>query len=479
MLGYTREEFSSKSIFELTHPEDTALSREYSQKLINKEIDSYRIEKRYLKKNGDTFWADLSVRPIHDSRGDVSAMLALIIDITERKRTEEELKLSEVNYRTIFNSSTDAIFIHDIETGKIIDANEKVLDMFGYTVEEIKKLDIADISEKSPKYSQKVVSDTITKVAKEKKPEIFEWHARSRGGKLFWAEVSLKVVKIEGKDRILAVVRDITFRKKAQNKLQKAYDQLKDTQDQLIQMEKLGAIGQLASGVAHEVKNPLGIILQGVHFLENKIAPDDKDSFKVLYMIKNSVNRSDSIIRSLLDFSKEEKVHLKNQDINSILEESMLLTKQRLKFEENINIVKELGKNIPKILADRSRLEQVFINLFLNATQAMPDGKGTITIRTYMRKLEQLRNGIGKRANDKYSLGEQAVIVEVEDTGKGIPEEDLTKVFDPFFSTKGPGKGTGLGLSVTRKIIDMHNGLIDVKSKVGKGTKFTILFKIA
>jgi signal transduction histidine kinase len=259
--------------------------------------------------------------------------------------------------------------------------------------------------------------------------------------------------------------------------VKEAYDRLKETQDKLIQAEKLNAIGQLASSVAHEVRNPLGIILQGVNYLESRLSPKEGDIFEILATLKDSVNRADKIINSLLDFSRAASLDLKTEDINTILEVSLTLVKSRSELE-NIDIRMETKKDLPGILADKNKLEQVFINLLLNAIQAMPRG-GKIIIRSYDKQLEYAKNGVGNRARDNFRIGERAVIVEIQDEGIGISESNLKKIFDPFFTTKGPGIGFGLGLSVTRNIVDMHRGLIDIESQLGKGTKVVITFKIA
>ncbi len=260
--------------------------------------------------------------------------------------------------------------------------------------------------------------------------------------------------------------------RQTETNLEKAYLQLKETQNQLIQSEKLSAIGQLASGVAHEVRNPLSIILQGVEYLEIKIPPKETPAREALSMIKDSVKRADKIISLLFDFSKAARLNLMPEDINSILESSINLVETKVKFM-NIDIVKETKKDIPKTMIDKNRMEQVFINLLLNAIQAMPEG-GKVIIRTYEKRLEAPANRVGERKEDYFKVGEKAVIVEIEDTGTGIPEENLNKIFDPFFTTKGIGGGTGLGLSVSQSIIIMHKGLIDVTSQLGKGTRITV-----
>lgn len=268
---------------------------------------------------------------------------------------------------------------------------------------------------------------------------------------------------------------DVTERKKAEKKLQDTYRELEQTQSQLIQAEKMDAIGKMASGIAHEVKNPLGIIIQGVNYLESKISPEQKDVAEVLEMMKNNVKRADDIIRGLLDFSKKEEMHVDPEDINAILESSLFLIQHNIK-PGAIEIVRDLKDGLPKILVHKGRIEQVFINLFLNAIQAMPQG-GKLFIRSYLTRLDKLANGIGRRRSDYFRPGEEAVVVEIEDTGIGIPQENLLKVFEPFYTTKDSQAGVGLGLSVTKNIIDLHKGLIEVQSEQGKGTKVLVILK--
>ncbi|MDD5618323.1 MAG: ATP-binding protein, partial [Candidatus Omnitrophica bacterium] len=272
------------------------------------------------------------------------------------------------------------------------------------------------------------------------------------------------------------LLKEVTERKKAEDELKKAYTELKETQDQLIQAEKLNAVGQLASGVAHEVRNPLGIILQGINYLERKTPAKEDETVEIITMLKSSVQRADKIINSLLDFARAASSDLKPEDINSILESSLGLVKARFKFD-NIDVVLEIKQGMPRVLADKNKLEQVFINVLLNAAQAMPGG-GKIIIRSYAEELKEARDGIGRREEDHFRIGEKAVIVEIEDSGSGISEENLKKIFDPFFTTKSPGSGVGLGLSVTRNIIHMHKGLIYAESQLGKGTKVIIILKI-
>ena len=235
-----------------------------------------------------------------------------------------------------------------------------------------------------------------------------------------------------------------------------AYDELKDMHDKLVQSEKLKAIGQLASGVAHEMRNPLGTIMQGVIYLEQITPPESKEQRETISLIKDSATRADGIVISLLDFSKATKLDLHPENIVSILDNSLNLIKTELK---SIKVSRQVQENLPEVFADKNKLMQVFINLFMNAVHAMPQG-GELTIRGFVKPREQ--------------AAEEAIVIEIEDTGTGISEENLKKIFDPFFTTKGPGKGTGLGLSICHNIIAKHNGLLEIKSQENKGTKVAI-----
>jgi signal transduction histidine kinase len=243
---------------------------------------------------------------------------------------------------------------------------------------------------------------------------------------------------------------------KRAEELRIAYDELKEMQDKLTQMEKLKAIGQLASGVAHDIRNPLGIIIQGVSYLEHITPPAEKEQLETLSMIRDSAQRADGIVVSLLDFSRSTKLELRPEEINSILENCLNLVKTELK---HIKVTRQIQESLPKVPVDKNKLMQVFINLFMNAAHAMP-GNGELTIRCFLKKTEEV------------------IIVEIEDTGTGISEENLKRIFDPFFTTKGPGKGTGLGLSVSQNIINLHKGIMEISSQVGKGTKVSVTLRI-
>ncbi len=233
-------------------------------------------------------------------------------------------------------------------------------------------------------------------------------------------------------------------------------DTLQATREQLVHSENLASLGQLAAGVAHELNNPLGTILLYSESAQRECAEDDPHCADLAVIVKET-KRCKRIVADLLNFSRQHQVIAQPTDINALLQELIEMAPRRIKTVR-IPIVTEFDPNLPIIDADTAQLRQVFLNLMTNAVEAMPEG-GTLTVRA--------RTGPN-----------QMITVEIEDTGIGIPHEDLGKLFTPFFTTKPIGKGTGLGLAISYGIIKMHRGQINVKSQAGQGTTFILSLPI-
>jgi two-component system NtrC family sensor kinase len=232
---------------------------------------------------------------------------------------------------------------------------------------------------------------------------------------------------------------------------------LQDTQDQLVQTEKLASIGQLAAGVAHELNNPLGSVLLYADILCKETPEDNEQQREDLQMIIREANRCKTIVNDLLNFSRQNQVLAQTIDLNAMLHQ--LAREQRKQaLYQRVAIREDLEPAIPTIQADPLQLHQVLLNLMNNAAEAMPDG-GELTLRT--------RSGPAPGF----------VAIEVQDTGAGISEENMKRIFTPFFTTKPIGKGTGLGLAIAYGIVKMHRGQINVQSERGKGTTFTITLR--
>lgn len=258
--------------------------------------------------------------------------------------------------------------------------------------------------------------------------------------------------------------------------LVQALQELKRTQAMLIQAEKMSAVGQLAGGIAHEVKNPLNIILQSVNYLEPELTRENGEAVEILGVIRDAVMTADKIIHGLLDFSKPARLELKPVDISAVIDASLILVQNQL-AEKKIGLIKEIAPGLPQVSLDANQMKQVFINLFLNAFQAMPKG-GQLFIRSYLKPLRAPGPGVGERKTDRFRVGQTALICEVEDTGAGIPSENLSKVFNPFFTTKAPGEGVGLGLSISTAIVERHDGVVHLESEEGCGTKVVVMLPV-
>ena len=255
-----------------------------------------------------------------------------------------------------------------------------------------------------------------------------------------------------------------------------AHEELKATELTLIQAAKLESVGTLAAGVAHEVKNPLQTILMGLDYLANNLAGGNDTTKLVLSDMRDAVTRANVIVRELLQLSAATDFEPKEEDLNALVERSLWLINSKI-VASQIAVVRKLAADLPRVVLDRSKMEQVFINLFINALQAMSQG-GVLTVTTRQRRFgEDLK--LSGPAFAQFKPGELIVIAEVQDTGKGIPEHHLTKVFDPFFTTKPAGVGTGLGLPVVKKILDLHGGAIDVRNAPLGGAVATLMLRAA
>jgi signal transduction histidine kinase len=258
--------------------------------------------------------------------------------------------------------------------------------------------------------------------------------------------------------------------------LRRSHADLKSAQLQLIQAEKMESIGTLAAGVAHEVKNPLAILQMGVNYLAKKVPAADENVTMVLQEMREAITRADAITRGLLDFAASKQLAVKPEDFNQLIQDTLKMVRHELN-KRSIDVVREFGEGLPKVAVDKTQIQQVFVNIFVNAIHAMPEG-GTLAVRTYAKQMTETTHFEGSRKSDHLWVGETAVVAEVEDTGSGIPQELLAKIFDPFFTTKPTGVGTGLGLPVTKKIIELHGGTIDIKNKPqGGGVRVTILLR--
>ncbi|KPK45897.1 MAG: hypothetical protein AMK74_02010 [Nitrospira bacterium SM23_35] len=259
-------------------------------------------------------------------------------------------------------------------------------------------------------------------------------------------------VKVTRKDEIAKLEETFNF---MVSSLKERDDKLREyTDQQIMKSEKLATIGQLAAGVAHEINNPLGTISIYAQMALDELGKDNNSCRESLAVVMKQTNRAGRIVKDLLEFARQSEPEMRVLNINDVMKKAISIISHPAELQ-NIRIHADLSPELPDIQGDNDKLEQVFVNIMINAIQAMPEG-GPLTVFTRM------------------TDGSGFVEIEVSDTGCGIPQDHLSKLFDPFFSTKSTGEGTGLGLSVTLGIVEKHNGTIDVKSTVGEGSTFVI-----
>jgi len=273
---------------------------------------------------------------------------------------------------------------------------------------------------------------------------------------------------------LITVTLVVAWNRTLNSRVQMRSQELQKAQTQLIRAEKMESIGRLAAGVAHEVKNPLAIIQMGADYLSQEAAADETTRL-IIDDIDDAVQRADVVIKGLLDFSRDRELSLKPGNLNEVVERSLHLVAHEMR-QRNIVVSSSLSQAIPNIELDSNKLQQVLINLLMNAAHAM-DRDGELHVSSSLRKLSS-NEDLDRDNENRFEKGETVLWLEVTDSGPGIPEQDRQRIFDPFYTTKPVGEGTGLGLSVSRNIVNLHRGSIDIRNRAEKGASVVLMFKI-
>ncbi len=399
---------------------------------------------------------DYSLKPIRDARGRVKMLLAEGRDITDRKEMEEIIRESENNYRTIFEAVHDGIFVQDLKSGEILDVNLKGLEIFGYRSKaEIRGLTLGDFSMEEPPYTADNALNYIRKAAAEG-PQVFAWQGRKKDGEHVWLEVSLKRTSLRKQDCIIAVVRDISERKREE-------EEKKKLEIQIQQALKMEAIGTLAGGIAHDFNNLL-MGIQGYTSLMLLNAEPKEPCYQRLKAIEQQVLNGADLTKQLLGFARRGRYEVKTTDLNELVRRTASMfgrTKKEIRIQEKYH------EGLWAVEVDQGQVEQALLNLFVNAWQAMPGG-GTLYLETGNVVLDETYV-----KPYQIEIGPYAKL-SVTDTGFGMDGKTRQRIFEPFFTTKEMRRGTGLGLASTYGIIKGHGGLINVYSEPGHGSTFNI-----
>ncbi|MDY6863293.1 MAG: ATP-binding protein, partial [Thermodesulfobacteriota bacterium] len=363
----------------------------------------------------------------------------------EINRKDTELKRTEEKYQYLVENANDIIFVTD-RKGRFTFINKKMEEVTKYinNGKEILSMTLKDIT--SPDYYDDV-SKRVEHMLETGNFKPFELEIISKESKNIYLELNLSPIFDDGSfNGTYGIGRDLTERKKLE-------EEKRNLQAKIFETSKMASIGKLSAGLAHEINNPLGIILGYTQVLVKELGPDWKFN-EDLKIIEKHVKYSKKILEDLLSFARQSKINVSFVDLNQILEELILIVKPQPSFK-NIEINANLSKDIHKVRGDPERLKQVFLNIVINAASAVKDN-GELSFAT------------------QNSSDNKGVEIVFKDNGIGISKENTKKIFDPFFTTKEPGTGTGLGLSVSYGIIKEHKGDIFVESIVGKGTTFTI-----
>ncbi|MDY6989744.1 MAG: ATP-binding protein [Thermodesulfobacteriota bacterium] len=365
------------------------------------------------------------------------------------KASKEELRLSEEKYRLLFDSDPNPIFILDRETLKVLDANARAEVHYGYSKNELLEMSFMDLGYKED--AQEIVS-RFKDVTDHRSIVFSKKQHRRKEGSLFYTNIHVCGCRYMQRDALIATTTDVT--------------ESVEKEAQLIQASKLATLGEMAAGIAHELNQPLNVMKIGSDFLREMATKGKKMTEEELNTvteeISSQVDRASGIIKHMRDFARIADTTTDKLDVNKPIRDVFKIIGQQLKLRQ-VALELDLDENLPPIMADGNKLEQVFINLVTNARDAM----------------EETPPGSTRLLKIKSFIDNSDVIVTVSDTGNGIPKGITDRIFEPFFTTKEVGKGTGLGLSISYGIVKDCGGTIRVESEVGKGTTFELRFPMS
>jgi PAS domain S-box-containing protein len=450
-VGYSLDELRRLKSADLSHPDDRHRAAELLARMTRGELPEARWERRYIHKSGLSLWALLTTTLVHGTDGAPDYFISQIIDISDRKMAEEALQRAEARARALIGAMQDVILVLD-RNGTYVDIAPSATDRLFRTPAELLGRRLHDV------FSKDRADSFLAAIqrALDGRSAVEIAYDLDIHGERFWFDATISPLP---EDRVVWVARDVTARSRAELAL-------RESEDQLRQVQKMEAIGQLAGGIAHDFNNLLMAIMSNAELAALEL-PDQSPAAGHIDEIKNASRRARSLTQQLLAFSRKQMLQPKVLDVNHVVRDGEQILRRLI--GETITMSVVLEPALGQVRADQGQLSQVIMNLAVNARDAMPQG-GQLYIETYNKDIT------AADAKQHRGLREgKYVVLQVRDTGTGMDERTISRIFEPFFTTKPPGQGTGLGLSTAYGIIKQSGGYIAVDSAPGAGTSFTIL----
>lgn len=458
MTGYTVTESLGRSRLMYIHPEDRSSSAALWQKLLNREQICVQYECRYQTKEGLARWNMVSLQTVWKADGELRYVAGMLYDFTDRKLAEQALHESEERFRTLVEHAPEAILLYDVDQGHFVAVNENAAKLFGYpraALLTMSPLDISAARQPDGDNVAEMITGHINQVAAGEMPA-FEWFFRRGDGQEIWCEVRLVQLPAAGRNLLRASVIDISLRKQEEEARQ--------------QRQRLESLGLLAGGIAHDFNNLLTGILGQSSLALARLDPTHAAAAHINKVVK-SAERAADLTRQLLAYAGKGEFVREYINLNTFVRENEDLLHAFLPPGALLEL--QLAEDLPTIEADRGQIQQILMNLVINAGESVANGKGRITIRTSKDTVAWSPHRPPQELHSRLAPGEY-VCLSIEDNGAGMDQETLRRAFDPFFSTKAQGRG--LGLSAILGILRTHNGHIHVASKPGEGSTFWVFF---
>ncbi len=432
LLGMARADLLGKPFTRFILNEDQDVFYKHRQHLLQTKTPQ-SCELRLVGKNKQNIYVRLEASVIENINNEKQIRVA-VSDITESKKTEEMLKENENKYRTLFQSSSDAIFLVDLDAFKLVDANEKAIQLYGYEYAELLRMKPTDLSAEPEKTKSAILTSEDNMVP-------IRYH-KKKDGTIFPVEITAIRLKLNDQRINMSSIRDIS--------------EIKEIEQQLIQAQKMESIGRLAGGVAHDYNNALTAIMGYTEMAMADIDPNGLLQDNLNEILKASIHAKD-ITRQLLVFASKQTIAPQLMELNTSIETTLKMLRRLI--GEDIDLAWLPGKNLWPVKMDPSQIDQILVNLCVNAKDAIT-GAGKITIKTDM----QVFDSEYYKIHAGFIPG-GFIMVAISDNGCGMDKEILDHIFEPFFTTKGVEEGTGLGLATVYGIVKQNKGFINVNSE--------------